>query len=111
MTSEKPKATPAEPQPGDDLDKWIDSKCENDPIEVVEFIDDEAGPPLSKEEIRQAWNNLSRWQSPTDFRSAVHALRKRCRSPDWFNRPNLKFLQMLSFSRRSLTTWQLIRFD
>jgi hypothetical protein len=92
MPSEKPKATPAQPQPSDDLDKWIDSACENDPIEVVEFIDDEAGPPLSKDEIRQAWDSLSRWESPADFRSAVHALCKRCRSPDWFNRPDLKFL-------------------
>ncbi len=41
MPREKPKATPAQPQPSDDLDKWIDSACENDPIEVVEFIDDE----------------------------------------------------------------------
>jgi len=48
MPSEKPKTTPAQPQLSDDLDKWIDSKCENDPIEVVEFIDDEAGSPLSK---------------------------------------------------------------
>jgi hypothetical protein len=85
MPSEKPKATPAQPQPSDDLQEWIDSKCENDPIEVVEFIDDDAGPPLSEDEIRQAWDNLSSWQSPTDFRSAVHALCKRCRSPDWFN--------------------------
>ena len=92
MPREKPKATPAQPQPSDDLDKWIDSASENDPIEVVEFIDDEAGPPLSKDEIRQAWDNLSRWQSPADFRSAVYPLCKRCNSSDWFNRPNLKFL-------------------
>jgi len=111
MSSEKPKATPTQPQPSDDLDKWIDSACENDPIEVVEFIDDEAGPPLSKDEIRQAWDNLSRWESPTDFRSAVHVLCKRCRSSDWFNRPDLKFLTMLSFSRRSFAICQLIRFD
>jgi hypothetical protein len=37
MPSEKPKATPAQPQPSDDLDKWIDAACENDAIEVVEF--------------------------------------------------------------------------
>jgi hypothetical protein len=95
MSREKPKATPAQPQSTDDLDKWIDSVCENDPIEVAEFIDDdddEVGPPLSKDEIRQAWDNLSRWQLPTDFRSAVRSLCKRCNSHDWFNRPNLKFL-------------------
>jgi hypothetical protein len=92
MSSEKPKVTPAQPKSSDDLDKWIDSACENDPIEVVEFIDDEAGPPLSKDEIRQAWDSLSRWRLPADFRTAVHALTKRCRSPDWFNRPDLKFL-------------------
>jgi hypothetical protein len=92
MSSEKPKVTSTQAQPGDDLDELIDSACENDPIEVVEFIDDEAGPPLSKDEIRQAWDNLSTWQSSTDFRNAVHLLCKRCNSPDWFNRPNLKFL-------------------
>src|SRR5262245_11989947 len=91
MVSEKPKATPAQ-QPSDHLDKWIASACENDPIEVVEFIEGEAGPPLSKAEIRHARDNLSRWQSPTDFQSAVHLLCKRCNSSDWFNRPNLKFL-------------------
>jgi hypothetical protein len=92
MSSERPKVRPAQPKSSDDLDKWIDSACENDPIEVVEFIDDEAGPPLSKDEIRQAWDSLSRWRLPADFRAAVHALTKRCRAPDWFDRPDLKFL-------------------
>jgi hypothetical protein len=85
MSSKNPNAT-------DDLDELINSACENDPVEIAEFIDEEAGPPLSNDEIRQAWDNLSRWHSPADFRNAVHPLCKRCNSADWFNRPNLKFL-------------------
>jgi hypothetical protein len=92
MIGERPKALPAQPQQTDDLDKLIDTACEGDPTEFVEFIDDEAGPPLSKGEIRQVRDSLSKWHSPADFRSSVQTLCKRCRSTDWFSRPDLKFL-------------------
>lgn len=77
---------------GDDLDKWIDAACENDPIEFPEFIDEQSGPPLSESEIRQAVERLDNWQAPAVFQSDVSALCKRCNSKDWFNRPQLKFL-------------------
>ena len=60
--------------------------------EPVEFDDAEAGTPLSKDELRQARENLAEWHSPSDFRNAVFPLCDRCTSPDYFNRPQLKFL-------------------
>jgi hypothetical protein len=82
---------------GDDFDKWIEHACgAAGPIDPTDFIDDEEdgrpGPPLSKDEIRQAWERLAKWQSPDAFQSDVAALCKRCNSSDWFNRPRLKFL-------------------
>src|SRR5271166_4789002 len=51
------------------------------------------GPPLSALEIKAAWVSLAQWQSPDAFKAAVDALGARCVSGDWFNRPQLKFLQ------------------
>ena len=76
----------------DDIEKWMDACCEADPVENAEFVDEEAGPPLSKDEIKQARKVLAEWHSPGAFRDAVHTLHKRCNSPDFFIRPDLKFL-------------------
>lgn len=76
----------------DDLDKWITAACEGDPVEFTEFIDEEAGPMLTKDELKQAWDRLAKPQSPDAFRSEVYPLCQRCASKDWFRRPQLKFL-------------------
>lgn len=77
----------------DEIDKLIDAACETDPIDVNEFIDEEAGPPLSNAEVRQARIELAKWHLPTQFRSLVRSLHRRIHSSDYFSRPDLKFLQ------------------
>jgi hypothetical protein len=62
--------TDKKPKRGDDIEKWMDAAftgpcsldAEADPVEFTEFIDEEAGPPLSKDEIKQAHH---RWYLAT----------------------------------------------
>jgi hypothetical protein len=77
----------------DDLDDWIDKAIEADPVALdFDEADEPSGPPLSPEEIKEAQDALSRWQSGSEFKGTVDALSARCVSEDWFNRPQLKFL-------------------
>jgi hypothetical protein len=93
MADKKPKATRAQPdEADDDIEKLIDSALQADPIEIVEFVEEATGPPLSDDEITQARRDLAEWQTPTVFRNVVYPLCQRCGSSDYFNRPKLKFL-------------------
>jgi hypothetical protein len=82
---------------GDDIDKWIDATLEGwDPSKEgwgpSKFDDVEAGPPLSTEELKRAFEDLAIWHSPLDFRRTVARLHKRCLASEIFNDPKHKFL-------------------
>jgi hypothetical protein len=76
----------------DEIEKWIETACNGDPLDFGECIDEESGPPLSRNEIKQACDRLAKWQAPATFQSDIAALCKRCESEEWFSRPDLKFL-------------------
>jgi hypothetical protein len=86
----------------DALDKWIDAACDDgwEPDAVSEFDDDNAGPPLSIEDLQSAREDLAQWRAPDDFRRVVDLLHKRCRSHE-FKDPRRQFL---------LDTWTLAKF-
>jgi hypothetical protein len=79
---------------GKSVDGWIDDLCEADafPIDIDDEDDEPAGPPLTAEEIDAARVRLAEWQSAEAFSKDVKALCNRCRSPDYFLQPQLKFL-------------------
>jgi hypothetical protein len=81
----------------DPLDEWIDKAIEADPQTLdADDLDDDldlpAGPPLTPSEIDAARTSLAQWAAPETFKGAVDVLSARCKSRDWFNRPQLKFL-------------------
>jgi len=77
----------------DELDELIDRACEADPLPpYAEELERPRGPPLSRDERRDAQLRLAMFQPPPDFIAVTKALCDRCNSEDWFNRPYLKFL-------------------
>ncbi len=81
--------------PNDSLDDWIDKAVETDvpTLNDGDFDDEPRGPPLSDNEIDDGLRLLARWQSPDDIKKMTDALCWRCQSSDYFNRPQLNFLQ------------------
>jgi hypothetical protein len=78
----------------DEIERWIDDALEADPQpEIIEYDDREAGPPLSPEELVTGRTELAVWQPPDTFRQRVHGLNNRCRSLQFFNDPQHKFLR------------------
>src|SRR5260370_41102896 len=77
----------------DEIEAWIDAAIEADPeIDITEFDDSAAGPPLSADELVKAHDDLCRWQSPKEVRELVGQLHQRCRSAELFNNPQHNFL-------------------
>jgi hypothetical protein len=82
---------------GDDMDKWVEDALEREPLELdpnmlIELDEGEIGPPLTNGDIKAARADLAISRPSEEFRQTVQPLLKRCRSVDYFNRPNLKFL-------------------
>lgn len=68
----------------DDIDKWIDTSCDDgwDPAKDgwdLESDEDEIAPPLIPNELKRVHEELAVWRSPADFRQATDNLMKRCR--------------------------------
>jgi hypothetical protein len=82
---------------GDDIEKGLAAACDDgqdpskDGWDLNEIEPDNNAPPLSEAELKAARIDLAVWHSPSDFRGAVEALHKRCRSRD-FKKPGPKFL-------------------
>ena len=75
------------------IDERINEDTGTNSTEVdIDEFDGPSRPPLSAEEIEAARASLAQWQEPAAFKAAVDGFSARCTSPDWFSRPELKFL-------------------
>jgi hypothetical protein len=78
----------------DPIERWIEDAIEADPQpEISEHDDDDAGPPLSPEDLLRGRAELGIWQVPDTFRQQVDNLTRRSRSSEFFNDPQHKFLR------------------
>jgi hypothetical protein len=77
-------------------DEWIDKVCEADPLPVDFDLEDDDSVPtgltLTPKEIEAACVELGRWQSVETFSRTERPLRLRNADPDFFVKPQLKFL-------------------
>jgi hypothetical protein len=77
----------------DTIDEWIKKALGADPL-PMEI--DEPEPPLggvpTDGELQAGQEKLTIWQPPKQFRDTTEGLCSRCRSSEYFNRPQLKFL-------------------
>jgi hypothetical protein len=78
----------------DAIDQWIEKALGADPLpmEIDEPEALPAGPPPADGEVQAGQEKLTIWQPPQRFRDTTEGLCGRCRSSEYFNRPQLKFL-------------------
>jgi hypothetical protein len=78
----------------DAIDRWIEKALGADPL-PMEIDEPEAlpeAPPPTDVELQAGQEKLTIWQPSHQFRDTTEGLCSRCRSSEYFNRPQLKFL-------------------
>jgi hypothetical protein len=78
----------------DAIDRWIERALGTDPLPMeIDELEPLPGCPLPTDgELQAGQGKLTIWQPPKQFRDTTEGLCSRCRSSEYFNRPQLKFL-------------------
>lgn len=89
----------------EEIDLLVSKMLAGEAIGFDDEVDARFGPPLTEDELRQGAERLARWQAPEAFSKDTLEMCERCSSPDYFNRPRLKFLHdayvLAQFARRA----------